>query len=57
VPGNIVRERVLWHLLFDAVNHGTQHRSEAGVLLTRYGQSPGDMEFSLFLNERTAQSA
>lgn len=45
------RERVLWHCLFHLANHGTQHRSEAAALLTSYGQSPGDFDFTLFLNE------
>lgn len=43
---------VLWHLLVHVVNHGTQTRSEAGVLLAQYGQSPGDIDFTLFLRER-----
>ena len=46
------RERILWHCLHHVVNHGTQHRSEAAVLLTDYGASPGDVDFTLFLNER-----
>lgn len=49
--GNM-RERVLWHCLWHLVNHGTQHRSEAAAMLTDYGQSPGDVDFTLFLNER-----
>jgi len=49
--GGIQRERVLWHCLFHVVNHGTQHRSEAAVMLTDFGQSPGDIDFPLFLNE------
>jgi uncharacterized damage-inducible protein DinB len=48
----VKRERVLWHCLFHVVNHGTQHRSEAAAILTKLGQSPGDMDFTLFLNER-----
>lgn len=50
----ITRERVLWHALFHVVNHGMQHRSEAAVLLTEYGHSPGDIDFTIFLNERAA---
>ncbi len=52
IDTGIVRERVLWHCLLHVVNHGTQHRSEAAALLTSYGQSPGDFDFTLFLNER-----
>src|SRR5258708_31116142 len=51
VAGGIVRERVLWHCLLHVVNHGTQHRSEAAALLTSYGQSPGDFDFTMFLND------
>jgi uncharacterized damage-inducible protein DinB len=50
-PPGEVRERVLWHCLVHVVNHGTQHRSEAAALLTRFGQSPGDLDFTLFLNQ------
>jgi uncharacterized damage-inducible protein DinB len=45
------RDRVLWHCLVHMVNHGTQHRSEAAALLTRYNASPGDLDFTLFLTE------
>ncbi len=51
IESGLVRERVLWHCLFHVVNHGTQHRSEVAALLTSYGQSPGDLDFTLFLNE------
>jgi uncharacterized damage-inducible protein DinB len=45
------RERVLWHCLLHVVNHGTHHRSEAAAMLTDYGQSPGGLDFTAFLNE------
>jgi len=46
------RERLLWHCLVHVVNHGTQHRSEAAAILTGYGYSPGELDFTVFLNER-----
>lgn len=52
IPG-VVRERVVWHFLMAAHLHIMQHRSEAAVLLTAYGYSPGNLEFTLFLDERT----
>ena len=47
-----VRERVLWHCLVHVANHGTQHRAEAAAMLTACGQSPGDLDMTLFLLER-----
>ncbi len=46
------RQRPLWHCLYHVVNHGTQHRSEAAAMLTDYGQSPGGLDFTVFMNER-----
>jgi len=40
----------LWHLMFQLINHGTQHRTEAAALLTAYGRSPGDLDFFLFIS-------
>jgi uncharacterized damage-inducible protein DinB len=53
IPGTI-RERVVWHILLDLILHATQHRSEAAALLTSYGQSPGDFDFIMFMNERAS---
>ncbi len=50
IPG-VVRERVVWDILVDALIHATQHRSEAAALLTLYGH-PGDYDLTLFLSER-----
>jgi len=50
IPG-AMRERVVWHILLDLILHATQHRSEAAALLTSYGQSPGDFDFTMFMNE------
>lgn len=51
VDGN-KRERVLWHCLFHVVNHGMQHRSECAAMLTDFGKSPGDIDFTVFLSQR-----
>jgi uncharacterized damage-inducible protein DinB len=52
IASGAVRERVLWHILWHVVNHGMQHRSESAHMLTQYGQSPGDLDFTVYLNFR-----
>lgn len=47
-------ENVLWTLLVHVVNHGTQFRSEAAVVLTEYGHSPGDLDLLLFIRYPSA---
>jgi len=43
----------LWQLMAHVVNHGTQHRAEAAALLTDWGYSPGNMDLTVFLQERS----
>lgn len=52
INDHIVRVRTLWHCLWHLVNHGTQHRSEAAVILTNLGHSPGELDFTVYLNQR-----
>jgi uncharacterized damage-inducible protein DinB len=35
----------LWHYVLHLIMHGFQQRSEAAVLTTHYGESPGDLDF------------
>ncbi|HLL50859.1 MAG TPA: DinB family protein, partial [Thermomicrobiales bacterium] len=42
----------LWQQLLHQVNHATQHRSEAALLLTRLGQSPGMLDFLYFFDQQ-----
>jgi len=42
----------MWRLLFHLLSHSTQQRTEASVLLTGLGHSPGDIEFLNFISRR-----
>ena len=41
-------ETSLWQIMLHLVNHGTQFRSEAGMLLSSWGFSPGDVDMIAF---------
>jgi len=41
----------LWQLIVQQVNHQTQHRSEAAVMLTNFGHSPGDLDLVVYYSE------
>lgn len=43
------RDGPIWQYLVHVCNHGTQHRTEAAMILTYYGASPCDLDFSWFL--------
>jgi uncharacterized damage-inducible protein DinB len=44
----------LWQQMHHQVNHATQHRSEVAIQLTRYGHSPGWLDYLLFIDEQGA---
>lgn len=44
----------LWQVLLHQANHATQHRGEAAVLLSRFGRSPGDLDFLVHIDEQHA---
>lgn len=44
----------LWQALLHQANHATQHRSEAALLLTRFGCSPGDLDLLVYVDEQVA---
>lgn len=50
-------QNILWQLLIHLANHGTQHRSEAAVMLTEFGASPGDLDFIVYLRVQQGQDS
>jgi uncharacterized damage-inducible protein DinB len=49
LSGELSDPIVRWHVVMQMLTHGAQHRSEAALLLTEYGQSPGDLDFIVFV--------
>jgi uncharacterized damage-inducible protein DinB len=47
----------LWQQLLHQANHATQHRSEVAAALTRFGHSPGGLDFLLYLDEQAEPTA
>jgi uncharacterized damage-inducible protein DinB len=41
----------MWQQVLHVVNHGTQHRSEVAVELTRLGHSPGWLDYLFYIDE------
>ena len=41
----------VWQMLVHVVNHGTQHRAEAAVLLTAASRSPGELDLINYAEE------
>ena len=44
-------ENPLWQIVAHLVNHGTQFRSEAALLLSNWGSSPGDVDMIAFFRK------
>ena len=45
----------LWQVLVHQVNHATQHRSEAAMLLTQMGHSSGDLDLLVYMDAVNAR--
>lgn len=52
IVGGQERQHTVEHILTHLVLHGMQHRSEAAVLLTNFGHSPGNIDLIYYFIER-----
>jgi uncharacterized damage-inducible protein DinB len=46
----------VWQMLAHVINHGTQHRSEAALLLTEIGRSPGEIDMIFYVEDMVAEA-
>ena len=46
----------LWQQMMHQVNHATQHRSEAAIILTELGYSPGLLDLLYFVDVQSARA-
>ena len=47
----------LWQQMIHQVNHATQHRSEAAMMLTKLDCSPGGLDLLYFVDVEAAAAA
>jgi uncharacterized damage-inducible protein DinB len=47
----------VWQMLAHVINHGTQHRAEAALLLTAEGRSPGELDLINYAEELAASGS
>ncbi|MEM7803098.1 MAG: DinB family protein [Chloroflexota bacterium] len=46
---------IVWQTIMHVMMHSMQHRSEAAYILTGYGQSPGELDFGIYLSKFRAE--
>jgi uncharacterized damage-inducible protein DinB len=47
----------VWQMLTHVINHGTQHRSEAALILTAIGRSPGEIDMIFYVEDLVAEAS
>jgi uncharacterized damage-inducible protein DinB len=49
LPNGRVTRLLLSKMMLHVANHGTQHRSEVAAMLTDFGQSPGELDYIVYI--------